>query len=167
MMKRQKQQPELNKMPEVDIQVLDKRFYFQKIFLKKFCRKIIGAAWGKAYEPAEVSLVLGNDSFIQKLNREYRGKNKPTNVLSFESGMHPEKGQPWLAGDIIIAYDTVVREAKEQHKKVESHLAHLLIHGILHLQGEDHLTEREARRMETKEKKIMKALGYADPYVEQ
>lgn len=151
-------------MPEVDIQVSEKRFYLKKIFLKRFCRHVIEAAWGKAYEPAEISLVLSNDVFIQTLNREYRGKNKPTNVLSFESGMRPTKGQPWLAGDIIIAYETVVREAIEQNKTFEEHFAHLLIHGVLHLQGEDHLTEREAKRMESKEVKIMKSLGYANPY---
>lgn len=150
-------------MPTIEIQVLEKRFYLKKIFLRHFCRHVMNAAWGQE-ENAEISLVLASDDFIQNLNREYRGKNKPTNVLSFESGMKPQKGQPWLAGDIIIAYQTVCREATEQGKTFDSHFAHLLIHGTLHLQGEDHLTEKQAKKMETEEIKIMKQLGYDNPY---
>lgn len=151
-------------MPTVEIQVLEKRFYLKKLFLKSFCRRVIDLAWGKRDALAEISLVLADDDFIQKLNREYRGKNNPTNVLSFESGMKPEQGQPYLAGDIIIAYQTVCAEAILQGKSFESHFAHLLIHGVLHLQGEDHLTEKQAQKMETIEIKLMKKLGYDNPY---
>lgn len=151
-------------MPTVEIQVKDKRFYLKKLFLKSFCSQMIGAAWNTKNEPAEVSVVLGNDAFIQVLNRDYRGKNKPTNVLSFETGAPHEKGQPWLAGDIIVAYETVVREAAEQGKSFDSHFAHLLIHGALHLQGEDHLTQKQAQKMETLETKLMTQLGYDNPY---
>lgn len=150
-------------MPTVEIQVQDKRFYLKKLFLKSFCRKMINAAW-KQDDKAEVSLVLANDAFIQTLNRDYRGKNKPTNVLSFETGAPHQKGTPWLAGDIIVAYETVVRESSEQGKSFESHLAHLLIHGALHLQGEDHLTDKQASKMETHETTIMEQLGYKNPY---
>lgn len=156
-------------MPQIDIQVSDKRYYFKKLFLKTFCRHIIGTAWDymKAYRPAEVSLVLADDAFITELNRDYRGKNNPTNVLSFETAMKPVKGQPFVAGDIIVAYETVAKEATEQGKSFEAHLAHLLIHGTLHLLGEDHLTDKQAEKMETKEINIMKQLGYDNPYREK
>ena len=90
---------------------------------------------------------------------------KETNVLPFENAVRPPKGQPWLAGDIIVAYQTVVREAKAQGKTFAAHLAHLLVHGALHLQGYDHLTARQARPMENLEIKIMKRLGYENPYL--
>ena len=70
----------------------------------------------------------------------------------------------WLAGDIIVAYETVLKEAKNQDKTFEAHLAHLLIHGTLHLQGYDHIVENEALKMEKLETKLMKSLGYEDPY---
>ena len=150
-------------MPEIDIQVRDKRYYLHKLKLKTFCRQMIQSAW-QGYEPAEVSLVLADDDFVHVLNRDYRGKDSPTNVLSFENADKPPKGQPWLAGDIIVAYQTVLREAKAQNKTFCAHLAHLLIHGTLHLQGYDHLNIKQAQKMEKLETKIMESLGYQDPY---
>lgn len=151
-------------MPEVDIQVLEKKFYLKKPFLKHFCKSVIQAAWGEEDEPAEVSLVLCDDEFIRKLNREYRGKNKATNVLSFEGGHEPAEGQPWVAGDIVISYQTVLKEAQEQKKSFAAHFAHMMVHGVLHLLGEDHLTEKQAKSMESQEIEIMKQLGYRNPY---
>ena len=150
-------------MLNIEIQVQDKRFYFRKWRLKSFCRRIIQSAW-KEKESAEVSLVLADDDFVHVLNRDYRGKDCPTNVLSFENADKPPKGQTWLAGDIVVAYQTVAREAAAQGKTFEAHLAHLLIHGTLHLQGYDHLTEKQARVMETTETELMHSLGYNDPY---
>lgn len=150
-------------MLNIEIQVQDKRFYFRKWRLKSFCRRIIQSAW-REKESAEVSLVLADDDFVHVLNRDYRGKDCPTNVLSFENAEKPPKGQTWLAGDIVVAYQTVAREAADQGKTFEAHLAHLLIHGTLHLQGYDHLTEKQARVMETTEIEIMHSLGYNDPY---
>ena len=150
-------------MPEIAIQVRDIRFRFKKWGLKPFCRKVITAAW-QGFEPAEVSLVLANDSFVHILNRDYRGKDSPTNVLSFENATKPPKGQPWLAGDIIVAYETLCRESHDGHKSFESHLAHLLIHGTLHLQGFDHLNSKQAKKMERLEIQIMTNLGYDNPY---
>ena len=150
-------------MPEIAIQVRDIRFWLKKWGLKSFCRHIITAAW-QGSEPAEVSLVLANDSFIRVLNRDYRGKDCPTNVLSFENATKPPKGQLWLAGDIIVAYETLCRESRAQKKSFEAHLAHLLIHGTLHLQGFDHLTDKQAQKMERLEIQIMKKLGYDNPY---
>lgn len=156
-------------MLQIDIQVSDRRYYYKKILLKRFCRQVIRTAWAfmNATKCAEVSVVLADNDFVQKLNREYRGKDKPTNVLSFETGMKPVKGQPFIAGDIIVAYETVAREAREQNKKFSAHLAHLLVHGTLHLLGEDHLSNKQAEKMEAKEIKIMKQLKYKNPYEER
>ncbi|MBO7244891.1 MAG: rRNA maturation RNase YbeY [Alphaproteobacteria bacterium] len=152
-------------MSDIDIciQQLDKRYSRRVSAVQAFCKKIIRSAWF-SHTPAEVSLVLADDEFVHKLNFEYRGKDSATNVLSFETGNIPPKGFLWLAGDIIIAYETVLKEAKDQNKTFEAHLAHLLIHGALHLQGYDHLSEKEAFKMESLEKKIMKSLGYENPY---
>ncbi|MBQ7413425.1 MAG: rRNA maturation RNase YbeY [Alphaproteobacteria bacterium] len=151
-------------MPEIDVQVRNYRYYLKKIGIKRFCQDVVLAAW-QGYEPAEVSVVLADDDFVHGLNRDYRGQDKPTNVLSFENAEKPPKGQPWMAGDIIIAYQTVCREASDQGKTFLAHLAHLLIHGALHLQGYDHLTAAQAKPMERLEIKIMKKLGYKNPYL--
>ena len=150
-------------MPEIAVQVEDKRYCAKYRLIRSFCRKMVKAAW-ESGEPAEVSVVLADDDFVHTLNRDYRGQDKPTNVLSFENAVKPPKGQPWLAGDIIVAYETVQKEACALKIPFLTHLAHLLIHGALHLQGYDHLNDKEAQKMESKEIKIMKGLGYPDPY---
>lgn len=150
-------------MPDIAIQQLDQRYTRRIKKLRFFCRRIIAYAW-QEYEPAEISLVLADDFFVHELNFKYRNKDCATNVLSFETSNRPVKGQIWLAGDIVIAYETVLNESKAQNKTFESHLAHLLIHGTLHLQGYDHLTEKQAQKMEQLETKLMSELGYEDPY---
>ena len=144
-------------MPVVDIQIRDKRFW-RLICPRSFCRHIVESAW-KGAEEAEISVVLADDGFVHALNKHYRGKDKPTNVLSFEN-------EGLCAGDIVVAYGVLVREAREQHKSFRAHLAHLLVHGTLHLQKYDHLTDKEATKMERLETKIMQQLGYPDPYQE-
>ena len=109
-------------------------------------------------EGLEVSLVLADDMFIQKLNRQYREKDKPTNVLSFEANVED------YIGDIIMAHETVQREAEEQGKSFKHHFQHLLIHGYLHLQGHDHENEDEAKLMESIEISLLSQLGIANPY---
>ena len=141
---------------QIDIQVLDKRFYLKKPLLKRFCRRVVGNAW-MGRDDALVSVVLANDAFVHKLNKQYRGKDRPTNVLSFENELP-------LAGDIVVAYGVTNAEAKDQGKTFAAHLAHLLTHGVLHLQGYDHLTDKQATKMEKLETKLMKKMGYADPY---
>ena len=96
----------------------------------------------------------------QSLNRDFRGKDRATNVLSF-----PYASEPIVCGDLVICAPVVEREADEQGKAPEAHYAHLIVHGILHLQGYDHETsKREARRMELHECAILAALGYSNPY---
>jgi probable rRNA maturation factor len=114
---------------------------------------------------AEVSVVLADDPFVRRLNRDHRGKDKPTNVLSFPlDDAASAKGRQLLLGDVVLAYRTIRREAKEEGKRLASHAAHMLVHGTLHLLGFDHERDRAARIMERHEVRILKRLGVADPY---
>jgi probable rRNA maturation factor len=111
----------------------------------------------------ELTVRLVEPSEITRLNREFRNKDGATNVLSFP--FEPPAGIPIpLLGDIVICAQVVLQEAKEQGKQPESHWAHMVIHGVLHLLGYDHQTEPEAQRMESTEVEIMQRLGYANPY---
>ncbi|MBF2717351.1 rRNA maturation RNase YbeY [Agrobacterium vitis] len=118
--------------------------------------------------PAEVSLVFTGDTEIQAINSEWRGQDKPTNVLSFPAyPIEPgDKPGPML-GDIVIARQTVEREAAELEKTITDHLTHLMVHGFLHLFGYDHMTEDEAEEMEGLETRILAGLGLSDPYAGQ
>ena len=118
--------------------------------------------------PAEMSVVLADDALVQRLNRDYRGKDKPTNVLSFAltEAEEPEGGEgaPMMLGDVILAWETVAREAAEQGKIPSDHMTHLVIHGVLHLLGYDHEEDDEAEEMERLETQLLAGLGIADPY---
>ncbi|MGY6563651.1 MULTISPECIES: rRNA maturation RNase YbeY [Halomonadaceae] len=99
----------------------------------------------------------------QALNRDYRGRDKPTNVLSFPFDGPPGIALP-LLGDLVLCHPVVEREAAEQSKRLEHHYAHLVVHGMLHLLGHDHLEDEEAEAMEQLERDILADLGIADPY---
>jgi len=103
------------------------------------------------------TILLADDKRLRALNREFRGKDKPTNVLSF-----PSAGS--YRGDIAIAYGVTGKEAKETGKPFADHAAHLVVHGVLHLAGHDHERPKDAKVMEPLEVKILKRLGIADPY---
>lgn len=116
-------------------------------------------------EPVEISLVFTDDAAIRIVNREWRDQDKPTNVLSFpafplEPGGRPEP----MLGDIVLAEETLRREALDLAIAFDDHLTHLLVHGFLHLFGYDHMTEEEAAVMEGLETRILAELGLADPY---
>ena len=116
-------------------------------------------------EALELTIRLVDNDEMQELNREYRGKDYPTNVLSFPCDWDlPE--EPRLLGDVVIAAAVVNREAKEQKKTMEAHWAHIVIHGFLHLLGYDHIEDADAEKMENTEREILAQLGYADPYAE-
>lgn len=126
-------------------------------------RQAVGAAAAEASSgAAEIAIVLTDDSAIQALNRKWRGRDEPTNVLSFPGNPH-SAAEPHL-GDIVIAFETVACEAGAESKAFTHHLAHLAVHGYLHLLGYDHDTDRKAEAMEQFEARILKRLGIADPY---
>ena len=106
-----------------------------------------------------VTILLADDARLKSLNRDFRKKNKPTNVLSFPSAL------PGYLGDVAIAYRTVAREARAQGKLFAHHAAHLALHGVLHLLGYDHQAKREANAMESLEIELLARLGIASPYV--
>lgn len=110
---------------------------------------------------AEIALRIVDEDEGRMLNREYRGKDYATNVLTF-----PLAEEPHLMGDIILCAPIVFKEAREQEKTPEAHFAHLTVHGVLHMHGYDHETEAEAELMETIESEIVMKLGYPDPYKE-
>ena len=113
----------------------------------------------------EVCIVLSSDKDVQNLNLTFRGKNTPTNVLSFPSlRKRAIEDHPFI-GDIIFAKETIEREAKESHITFANHLSHLTVHGLLHLMGYHHETEREAQIMEGLEIAILSELGISNPYL--
>lgn len=119
-------------------------------------------------QPLEVSLVFTDDAAIREINREWRDKDKPTNVLSFPAFPLEPGGKPGpMLGDIVLARETIEREAADLGKPVDEHLTHLLVHGFLHLFGYDHMDAEEAEEMEGLETRILSELGISDPYAGQ
>ena len=114
-------------------------------------------------QEAEVTIRLVDVAESNELNLTYRGKDKPTNVLSFPFECPPGIELP-LLGDLIICRQVVEQEAQEQNKPLAAHWAHMVVHGSLHLLGYDHIEDDEAEEMEALEKEFMQALGYPDPY---
>ncbi len=120
---------------------------------------------------AEVSVLFSDDAEVQTLNRDYRGKDKPTNVLSFPMLEPAEIAAPGapaggelLLGDIVLAAETVAREASEKRISVADHATHLIVHGLLHLLGYDHEDEGQAEHMEALETRALATMGVGDPY---
>jgi probable rRNA maturation factor len=120
---------------------------------------------------AELAIMLTDDDGIRTLNKNWRGIDKPTNVLSFPAlqptGPQDDDDAPRMLGDIAIAYETTRSEADAEHKPFENHLSHLTVHGFLHLLGYDHTTDDEAEIMEGLEREILAQLGVPDPYQDQ
>ena len=112
----------------------------------------------------ELAVVLADNEFVQVLNNRYRNQDKPTNVLSFPADNTFNTCKIEQLGDIIIAYETLESEAGEQGKSFQNHFTHLVLHGLLHLLGYDHIDKDEAEEMEQLERKILKDLGIDDPY---
>lgn len=117
---------------------------------------------------AELTIVLADDDTVRRLNRQYRGIDKPTNVLSFGdtgSVRQPQRVSPTILGDVVLARETVAVEAADQGKSVADHAVHLVVHGVLHLLGHDHQAAEEADLMEAIENRVLARLGVANPYV--
>lgn len=122
---------------------------------------LVSRAAEQAAPPGDVVILLTDDETVRDLNARFRGKDRPTNVLSFPA---PDNARPHL-GDIVLAYGICAAEAREQGKPFAHHLSHLVIHGILHLTGHDHEADDEAEAMEAQERTLLAALGIPDPYL--
>jgi probable rRNA maturation factor len=119
--------------------------------------------------PIEVGVRLVDDGTIRALNRDWRGKDKPTNALSFplgDPGPVIDADFPWLIGDIVMSYDTMLAESERDGKPMAHHVTHLAVHAALHLIGHDHEDEAEAEAMESLEVALLAGLGIPDPYAE-
>lgn len=115
-------------------------------------------------DPAELSIVLADNALVQTLNSTYRGKDVPTNVLSFPQEPIVLPGIPAPLGDVFLAFETIASEASAQGKTLNDHVTHLVVHGVLHIVGFDHETDSDAETMEDLERRILGVMGVADPY---
>lgn len=165
-------------MPKLDIQIaIEAEGWAQEAELESLAGKVLetAAEYLRSEEkqpfpamPIEVSLVFSNDEQVRAVNAEWRGQDKPTNVLSFPAFPLVPGGKPGpMLGDIILARETVEREAVDLEKSFTDHLTHLMVHGFLHLFGYDHMDREEAERMECLETRILASLGLSDPYAGQ
>lgn len=128
--------------------------------LEDLVRTALNAAEHQTQKPGEVSVLLTSNAEMQRLNQQFRGKDKPTDVLSFPAdGMDA----PFL-GDIALGYEVCAQDAATTGKSMPHHLTHLIIHGYLHLLGFDHINDADAEEMESLERLVLASLGIADPY---
>lgn len=150
---------------DIDV-VLDGGDWDQVAGAERLVREAAAAvAHDLALSRSEVCVALSNDEQVAELNGSYRGKPKPTNVLSFPAvPMLPVEGDPRFLGDIVLALETLQREAADLEVPLAHHMQHLVVHGLLHLLGYDHQSEDEAREMEGLEVRVLSRLGIADPY---
>ena len=167
---------EKNNTIEVDVSISEPEWNSSFLELEDLVREAVILSIQSASLPKpirdrdiEASVVLANDDLVQVLNREYRGMDKPTNVLSFASldsdDPLPDVGSVSI-GDIILSYQTIAREAKEQDKFFKDHFTHLVVHGTLHLLGYDHENEDDATNMETLEIRILQKMNIQNPYMD-
>ncbi|PCJ60781.1 MAG: rRNA maturation RNase YbeY [Rhodospirillaceae bacterium] len=154
---------------EVDVAILDARWGHAVPDIETVIRRAALAALGANVPPVcagEISLALVNDGEIRRLNRDYRQQDRPTNVLSFpgEAVATKQGASPAMLGDVVIAFETVSAEADAQGKSLTDHLCHLVVHGVLHLLGYDHVAPAAADEMEGLEREVLGRLGISDPY---
>ena len=158
---------------EIDVAVEDPRWEEVAPDLDGFVARAVEAALAivPPEGPIEISIVLTDDAAVQELNRTWRGKDKPTNVLSFPMLEREDllalaqDGPPEMLGDLALAYETCEREAAEKGIALGDHAAHLIVHGLLHLAGHDHVeSDAQAEAMEALEIAALAKLGIADPY---
>ena len=169
--------PGIKDLLDIDIIVRDARWEAAVDDVVGICRESARAAFAAGVSrplSAEAALVLADDEFVAALNKQYRDRDGATNVLSFaatdsdgpsiNTGQPALDGAPVMLGDIIVARETTEREAGESGINLEDHLRHLVVHGMLHLLGYDHMTDDEASEMEPLETQILGAMNVADPY---
>jgi probable rRNA maturation factor len=148
---------------DIDVIVVSKRWRADAKRVRAILRRAVrkAAATARSTKAAELAIVLTDDSRIRLLNRQWRGIDAATNVLSFPTRNGRDKRH---LGDIVLAFETIAREARAERKPFAHHLAHLAVHGLLHLIGYDHENDQDAARMERAERQSLKALGIPDPY---
>jgi probable rRNA maturation factor len=148
--------------PKIDV-LVESELWKEHKDAGSFARRAITEAAAVLSTPsAELAIVLADDSAIRLLNRAWRGVAAATNVLSF-----PAKragGEPLLIGDIVLAYETIAAEARAEGKPFAHHVAHLAVHGFLHLLGYDHVRNKDAETMERLEREVLRRLAIPDPY---
>ena len=144
----------------IEVEVADDGWTRDLRDVEALARKAAETALDGAGQAGDVVILLTGDEEVRDLNARFRGKDTPTNVLSFPAPPNPENH----LGDLALALGVMVREAAEQGKPLAHHLQHLVIHGVLHLIGYDHLTDGDAERMESLERQLLAGLGVPDPY---
>ena len=156
--------------PDIDIGIEDPAWSTALTDCESICRRAAAAAAAVRSDPdgaAEIALMLTGDAAVRDLNRTYRHTDKATNVLSFPGDADAAPpGHPLMLGDVVLAYGTVAGEAAAQGKPLADHVAHLVVHGVLHLLGFDHEDDGDAEEMEGLEVRILARLGIPDPYEE-
>jgi probable rRNA maturation factor len=152
------------KSPHIDVQIHSPLWEARPCADKIVRDAILAAAAALSTADGEVSIVLTDDSAIRSLNRDWRGIDRPTNVLSFPASGRAAGEGIRLFGDIVIAFETIERECVDENRIFLHHLAHLAVHGFLHLLGYDHQTDEQAAEMERLESRIMSRLNIPDPY---
>jgi probable rRNA maturation factor len=159
--------------PRLALEIEDPRWLPALPNVAELIEKAVGLALADIEHDSrtiEVGVRLVDDGTIQALNRDWRGRDKPTNVLSFpmgDPGPVTDPDFPWLIGDIVMSFDTVLAESVRDGKALDHHVVHLAIHATLHLIGHDHEDEAEATAMEAAEVKLLAGLGIPDPYAVQ
>lgn len=155
---------------QTEVTVADAAWHAAVTEPETVCRRAVAATLalvGPRDRALETSVLLTDDAAIRELNRTWRGKDAPTDVLSFPAGPPPEglpEGSSWPLGDIVVSLGVCRCDASALGRPLEAHLAHLVVHGTLHLLGHDHEVPAEAEAMEALERRIMAALGLPDPY---
>jgi probable rRNA maturation factor len=150
-------------MIDIDVEVEDDAWSAALDGAEALCRRAAEAVLtAEGEDDAAITVLLADDEAVRDLNARFRGKDKPTNVLSFPA---PETARPHL-GDLALALGVCAREAAEQGKPLQNHVTHLVAHGVLHLLGYDHEVGEEADDMEARERRILAGLGVPDPYAE-
>ena len=125
---------------------------------------VLGLASARMKAGGEMAVLLTDDAEMRALNQQWRGIDKPTDVLSFPSESPEIPGQPQYLGDVAVGYETALRDAEAMQRPFEGHISHLLVHGFLHLLGYDHIEAADAKIMEPLEAEILAGLGWPDPY---
>jgi probable rRNA maturation factor len=149
----------------VSLRLADSRWRGELRDIVRFSRRTLSFAASRMGVVGGVDLLYSGDEEIRALNAAWRGRDSATDILSFPGAMQPPPGEIPHLGDLILAYETSSRDAVRMGRPLRAHLAHLLVHGFLHLLGYDHETEPEAERMERLETEILHEMGYPDPYV--